>query len=159
MQKRMAQEIERKFLVSGDFRSFVSKSIRIRQGYLSLDPERTIRIRVKGEKGYITVKGMKNENGFSRFEWEKEIPLPEAHELLQLCTPAIIDKIRHLVPLGNHTFEVDEFSGENAGLIVAEIELSSEEEVFQRPPWLGKEVTHEDRYYNAMLVKNPYNQW
>jgi adenylate cyclase len=155
----MAQEIERKFLVAGDFRPFISKSIRIRQGYLSVDPERTVRVRVKGEKGYITVKGMSSGGRFSRFEWEKEIAVPEAQELLLLCRPHLIDKIRHLVPVGHHTFEVDEFLGENAGLIVAEIELSSEEEVFEHPSWLGREVTQEEQYYNAGLATKPYGTW
>ncbi|GHV60458.1 hypothetical protein FACS1894182_15200 [Bacteroidia bacterium] len=155
----MAQEIERKFLLSGDFRPFVSKSIRIRQGYLSLGPDNTVRVRVKGEKGYLTVKSVRNETGISRFEWEKEISLQEAQELLQLCEPRVIDKTRHLVPMGNHTYEVDEFYGENEGLIVAEIELSSEDEAFDKPAWLGKEVSADARYYNSMLIQHPYTKW
>jgi CYTH domain-containing protein len=144
-------EIERKFLVAGDFRPYVSRSIRIRQGYLSVDPARTVRVRVKGEAGYITVKGMSSGGHFSRFEWEKEIPVGEAEELLALCLPALIEKVRHLVPVGKHVYEVDEFLGAHAGLLVAEIELSSEEEEFERPEWLGAEVTGEGRYYNARI--------
>jgi CYTH domain-containing protein len=155
----MAQEIERKFLVAGNFRPFVTKSIRIRQGYLSVDPERTVRVRVKGEVGYMTVKGKSSGGRFSRFEWEKAIGVQEAEELLQLCRPVLIEKVRHLVPAGCHTFEVDEFIGANAGLLVAEIELSSEEEVFERPSWLGEEVTGEERYYNAELAERPYGEW
>ncbi|MDR0541814.1 MAG: CYTH domain-containing protein [Dysgonamonadaceae bacterium] len=155
----MGQEIERKFLIAGDFRHCITKSLRIRQGYLSIDTDRTVRVRVKGDHGYITVKGMRNEGGFSRFEWEKEIPLPEAQELLQLCGSRIIDKTRHLIPVGIHTFEVDEFYGENEGLIMAEIELSAEDEAFERPSWLGKEVTDDARYYNAMLIQHPYTKW
>lgn len=152
----MAQETERKFLVSGNFKPFVSKSIRITQGYLSSVPERTVRVRVKDDKGYITVKGMASDTGISRFEWEKEIPLSEARELLKICEPGIIDKIRHLVPVGYHTFEVDEFYGKNEGLTIAEIELTSEDEAFEKPSWLGREVTGDVNYYNSMLTKYPY---
>ena len=155
----MLQEIERKFLVSGDFKPFVSKNIRITQGYLSSVPERTVRVRIKGDKGYITIKGAGDENGVSRFEWEKEIPISEAQELLKLCEPGVIDKTRYLVPFGNHIFEVDEFYGENEGLTVAEIELASEDEYFEKPSWLGQEVTGDLKYYNAMLAKNPYTKW
>jgi adenylate cyclase len=151
----MAQETERKFLVSGNYKPFVSKSIRITQGYLSAVPERTVRVRIKGDKGYITVKGTVGGAGISRFEWEKEIPLSEAQELLQICEPGMIDKIRHLVPIGRHTFEVDEFYGENEGLTVAEIELASEDEAFEKPAWLGREVTGDVNYYNSMLAKCP----
>ncbi|MDR2691193.1 MAG: CYTH domain-containing protein [Dysgonamonadaceae bacterium] len=151
----MPQEIERKFIVSGNFKPFVFKSIRITQGYLSSVPGRTVRVRIKSGKGYITVKGAASNSGVSRFEWEKEIPLPEAQELLKLCEPGIIDKTRYLVPVGNHTFEVDEFHGENEGLTIAEIELTSEDETFGKPSWLGREVTGDARYYNSMLVKKP----
>jgi adenylate cyclase len=112
-------------------------------------------VRIKGSKGYITVKGITSDDGLSRYEWEKEIPLSEARELLKICEPGIIDKTRHLIPVGNHTFEVDEFHGENKGLIIAEIELTSEDETFGKPSWLGREVTGDARYYNSMLVKNP----
>jgi adenylate cyclase len=156
---KMIQEIERKFLVSGDFKPFVSESIRIAQAYLSSVPERTVRVRIKGDKGYITVKGIAGDSGVSRFEWEKEIPLSEAQELLKICEPGVIDKTRHLILAGNHTFEVDEFHGENEGLIIAEIELDSEDEPFEKPFWLGREVTGDAEYYNSMLMKNPYIKW
>ncbi|MEA5006660.1 MAG: CYTH domain-containing protein [Rikenellaceae bacterium] len=155
----MAQEIERKFLVKGDFKNLAVKSTRIIQGYLSSIPERTVRVRVKGDKGFITIKGIGSSSGASRFEWEKEITTTEANELLALCEPGVIDKTRFLVKAGPHTFEVDEFYGENEGLTVAEVELSSEEESFERPDWLGKEVTGDSRYYNSMLMKNPYTKW
>jgi adenylate cyclase len=155
----MAQEIERKFLVSGDFKPYVVKQTRITQGYLSSIPERTVRVRVKGEKGFITIKGIGNDSGASRYEWEKEIPVEEVNELLKICEPGVIDKTRHLVKVGEHTFEVDEFFGENQGLIVAEIELKSEGEAFEKPNWLGEEVTGNVKYYNSMLMKNPYLKW
>lgn len=155
----MAQEIERKFLVAGDFRPFVRKAIRITQGYLSSAPERTVRVRIKGEKGFITIKGKASESGASRFEWEKEIPVDEVRELLKICEPGVIDKTRYLVDVGNHTFEVDEFYGDNEGLTVAEVELGSEDEPFEKPSWLGEEVTGDVKYYNSMLMKNPYKNW
>ena len=155
----MAQEIERKFLVAGDFRPFVRKAIRITQGYLSSAPERTVRVRTKGEKGFITIKGKASESGASRFEWEKEIPVDEVRELLKICEPGVIDKTRYLVDVGNHTFEVDEFYGDNEGLIVAEVELGSEDEAYEKPSWLGEEVTGDVKYYNSMLMKNPYKNW
>ena len=155
----MAQEIEKKFLVAGDFRQSVRKATRITQGYLSSVPERTVRVRVKGDKGYITIKGKGSESGASRFEWEKEIPVEEVMELLKICEPGVIDKTRYLVDVGSHTFEVDEFYGDNEGLTVAEVELGSEDEAFERPQWLGQEVTGDMKYYNSMLIKNPYKNW
>ena len=155
----MAQEIERKFLVRGDFKSEVTKATRITQGYLSSVPERTVRVRIKGDKGYMTVKGIGSDSGASRFEWEKEIPVEDVHELLKICEPGVIDKTRYLVPAGKHTFEVDEFYGDNEGLVVAEVELGSEDEEFVRPGWLGEEVTGDPRYYNSMLMKKPYKTW
>ncbi len=155
----MAQEIERKFLVKGDFKPFSIKATRITQGYLSSVPERAVRVRIKGDKGYITVKGIGNASGASRYEWEKEIPVTEVEELLKLCEPGVIDKTRYLVPAGKHTFEVDEFYGENQGLVVAEIELASEQESFEKPDWLGDEITGDVRYYNVMLMKNPFTTW
>ncbi len=155
----MAQEIERKFLVKGDYKPFVKKSMRIVQGYLSSVPERTVRVRIKGEKGFITIKGKGSASGASRFEWEKEIPTSEVKELLNLCEPGIIDKTRNIVEVGNHAYEVDEFYGENEGLTMAEVELSSEDEKFDKPDWLGEEVTGDSRYYNSMLMKNPYTKW
>ncbi len=152
-------EIERKFLVKGEFKNLASKKTLIQQGYLSSVPERTVRVRVKGDKGFITVKGIGNASGVSRFEWEKEIPVHEAEELLKICEPGIITKTRHLVKSGEHTFEVDEFSGENEGLIIAELELKSEDETFFKPEWLGEEVTGDKKYYNAYLVKYPFKNW
>jgi len=156
----MAQEIERKFLVkSGVFKTESFKKKRIVQGFLSTVPERTVRVRIKEDVAFITVKGIGNESGLTRYEWEKEIALEEARELLTICEPGIIDKTRFYVKSGEHTFEVDEFYGDNEGLIIAEIELLSEEEAFVKPDWLGIEVTGEKRYYNAMLLKHPYNDW
>ncbi|MBR5563141.1 MAG: CYTH domain-containing protein [Bacteroidales bacterium] len=155
----MAQEIERKFLVAGDFKQYARKSEHIVQGYLNSTPERTVRVRIKGDKGYMTVKGISSQSGVSRFEWEKEIPVNEARELINICEPGVIDKVRHLVDVGEHIFEVDEFYGDNEGLVLAEIELSTEEEEFAKPDWLGEEVTGDIRYYNSMLMKNPYKGW
>ncbi len=155
----MAQEIERKFLVKGDFKKDASKETRITQGYLSSVPERTVRVRIKGDKGFITIKGIGSASGASRFEWEKEIPVAEVESLLQICEPGVIDKTRYLVKSGNHTFEVDEFYGENQGLVVAEVELQAEDESFVKPSWLGQEVTGDTRYYNSMLMKNPFKKW
>jgi adenylate cyclase len=155
----MAQEIERKFLVKGEFKPMAVKQTRITQGYLSSVPERTVRVRIKGDKGFITIKGIGNQSGASRYEWEKEIPVEEVNELLKICEPGVIDKIRYLVKIGEHTFEVDEFFGENQGLTVAEVELKSEDEAFDKPNWLGEEVTGDAKYYNSMLIKNPYTKW
>lgn len=155
----MGTEIERKFLVRGEYKKESSLSIKIVQGYISSTPERTVRIRIRGDRGYITIKGAGSASGMSRYEWEKEIPLEEAKELTALCEPGIIDKTRYLVNAGSHIIEVDEFHGENDGLVVAEIELSSETETFTRPEWLGSEVTGDKRYYNAALSKVPYKQW
>jgi len=155
----MANEIERKFLVKGEFKNLASKETRIVQGYVSSIPERTVRVRIKGDKGFITIKGIGNTSGATRYEWEKEIPTNEVEELLKICEPGVIDKTRYLVKVGNHTFEVDEFYGENQGLTVAEIELSSESEDFVKPEWLGDEVTGDTKYYNSMLMKNPFTKW
>jgi adenylate cyclase len=156
----MAQEIERKFLVKNDsYKEQAVKATRITQGYISSVPERTVRVRIKGEKGFITIKGIGNESGASRFEWEKEIPVEEVKDLLKICEPGIIDKTRYLVPVGNHTFEVDEFYGDNEGLVIAEVELKDENEDFEKPDWLGEEVTGDVKYFNSMLMKNPYKNW
>jgi adenylate cyclase len=156
----MAQEIERKFLVKGDFKPFVTKSTRITQGYLSSVPERTVRVRIKGDKGFLTIKGIGNASGASRFEWEKEISVDEAKSLLEICEPGVIDKTRYLVPEESGlVFEVDEFYGDNDGLTVAEIELPSEDHPFLKPDWLGEEVTGDVKYFNSMLMKNPYKNW
>lgn len=155
----MGREIEHKFLVRGDFKSGAVGSQHIMQGYLSSVPERTVRVRIKDTKGYITVKGAGDSSGASRFEWEKEIPVGDAEELLGICEQGVIDKTRYLVPCGEHTYEVDEFHGDNDGLVVAEVELASEGETFSRPQWLGEEVTGQAQYYNSMLMKNPYKNW
>ena len=155
----MATEIERKFLVNGDFKVAIEASQRITQGYLCSIPERTVRVRIKGDKGFITIKGIGGASGASRYEWEKEISVEEVNELLALCEPGVIDKTRYLVKSGRHTFEVDEFYGDNDGLAVAEVELSSEDEQFEKPEWLDEEVTGDVRYYNSMLMKAPFNTW
>ena len=155
----MALEIEKKFLVTGDFMKESKKATRITQGYLCSVPERTVRVRIKGDKGYITVKGIGSASGASRFEWEKEIPVSEVEQLLAICEPGVIDKTRHLVSSGKHTFEVDVFHGDNDGLVLAEVELTAEDEEFVKPAWLGQEVTGDARYYNSMLMKNPFKRW
>ncbi len=155
----MPREIERKFLVTGPFRDGSVAHSRIVQGYLSSVPERTVRVRIQGDKGALTIKGIGNASGASRYEWECELPVAEAEELLALCEPGVIDKVRWLVPAGAHTFEVDEFHGENEGLVVAEVELASEDEPFARPAWLGAEVTGDPRYFNAMLMQRPFRRW
>lgn len=153
-------EIERKFLVTSEaFKSEALRKSQIAQGYLNSHPERTVRVRIKGEIGFITIKGKGNETGMSRFEWETEIALADAKNLIQLCENGVIDKVRYEVEIGNHTYEVDEFFGENEGLVVAEIELRSEDETFEKPSWLGKEVTNDERYYNAYLSNNPFKNW
>lgn len=153
-------EIERKFLVISE--AFIGESFaqkRIVQAYLSSVPERTVRVRIKGENGFITIKGKSNNSGTTRLEWEKEISLSEAESLLSICESGIIDKIRYEVKVGNHVFEVDVFSGENEGLIIAEIELQSENEIFEKPFWLGEEVTNDERFYNSFLSKKPFKTW
>jgi len=155
----MSQEIERKFLVKGEYKSQAVRSFRIVQAYLSSVTGRTVRIRIKGEKAYITIKGKSNESGLSRYEWEKEIPVNEAEELLLLCEPGVIDKTRYEIPVDNHIYEVDEFYGDNAGLTLAEIELKNETETFIKPDWIGEEVTGDRRYYNSCLTKNPFKNW
>ena len=152
-------EIERKFLVTGEYKPQAVRSFRIVQGYLSSTTGRTVRIRIKGEKGFITVKGKSNESGLSRYEWEKEIPVNEAEELLLLCEPGAIDKTRYEIPVGKHTFEVDEFYGDNSGLTVAEVELETEDESYLTPDWLGMEVTGDRKYYNSSLTKHPFKEW
>ena len=153
-------EIERKFLVKSEaFKDEAFKQTRISQGFLNTDKARTVRVRLKGEQGFITIKGASSESGLSRFEWEKEIPKQEAEALLELCEPSIIDKIRYEIKLGQHIYEVDEFYGDNFGLIVAEIELNTETETYIKPDWLGNEVTGDVKYYNSQLSKNPFKSW
>ena len=153
-------EIERKFLVtSAVYKTLAFAKNEIAQGYLNSNPERTVRVRIKGEKGFLTIKGKGNSSGMSRFEWEKEIPVDEAKALLNLCESGVISKMRFEVKIGQHIFEVDEFFGENRGLVIAEIELDSETESFEKPSWIGKEVTNDERFYNAYLSQNPYSKW
>ena len=153
-------EIERKFLVlSNDFKIEAFKKTKIVQGFLNTHKERTVRVRINDKKGFITVKGISNKAGTIRLEWEKEIPFNEAESLLNLCEPNLIEKIRYKVRVENHIFEIDEFLGENEGLVLAEIELTSENEAFINPEWLGKEVTGDVRYYNSQLSKTPYRNW
>lgn len=153
-------EIERKFLVRDTgYRESANSIIRIVQGFLNTDPDRTVRVRCIGEQGFITIKGKTFGDGTSRPEWEYDIPVHEAEELLSLCIPSVIEKIRYQIPVGEHTFEVDEFLGANQGLVLAEVELSQEDEAFVRPHWLGKEVTGDPRYYNSQLSQNPFSAW
>lgn len=153
-------EIERKFLVSGDsYKKEAFRKTKILQGYLNSHPNRTVRVRLKGEKAFLTIKGKSNDSGVSRFEWEKEIPALEAEALIKLCEPGIIEKFRYEIKRGNHVLEVDEFFGENKGLILAEIELASEDEDFEKPEWLGQEVTGKKEYYNSRLTKKPFGNW
>lgn len=154
-------EIERKFLVKDDqYKTQSYTQLRIKQGYIVTNSNgRSVRIRIKADKGYITIKGSSNQAGTSRFEWEKEIPLSEAEQLLTLCNEGMIDKLRYLVKSNKNTYEVDEFYGANAGLVVAEIELESEDQPFDKPDWLGQEVTGDVRYYNAYLSEHPFSMW
>lgn len=156
----MAFEIERKFLVTDDsYKAIAFHSDRIAQGYICREGGNSARVRVRGEKGYITIKGPSTDDGLSRYEWEKEIPASEAWELMKLCHGRIIDKTRYLVKSGRHTFEVDEFHGDNEGLVVAEVELEELDEKFECPQFIGKEVTGEKRYYNSHLTRMPYKLW
>ena len=156
----MAVEIERKFLVEGtEYRRMAYSSDRIVQGYICRQDGNSVRVRIRDGRGYLTIKGPSLDGGLSRYEWEREISLSEAEDLLLLCRDAKIDKRRYLVKCGNHTYEVDEFYGDNEGLVVAEIELSDKDEPFERPPFLGREVTGEARYYNGHLTRFPYKDW
>ena len=153
-------EIERKFLVkSDDYKNKAATKRRIVQGFLNTHPKRTVRIRVNEDKAYLTIKGKSNEAGTSRFEWEKEIDISEAEALLELCEETVIEKTRYEIPTGSYMFEVDEFLGVNKGLVVAEIELQNENDPFERPNWLGEEVTGQLKYYNSLLSKKPYKSW
>lgn len=154
------QEIERKFLVNSlKFKEEAITSFEIAQGFLNTHAERTVRVRIKGDQGFLTIKGKSSESGTSRFEWEKEIAVSEAKQLLQFCEEGIIEKVRYNIPKGKHIFEVDEFFGENEGLLVAEVELQHENEVFEKPAWLAEEVTGQIQYYNSQLSKKPYKTW
>ena len=153
-------EIERKFLVrNDDYKRQSYSSSRIQQGYICSGHGRTVRVRIRGDRGYLTIKGPSNAAGLSRYEFEKESTLDEAQHLMALCEPGGIDKVRYLVKSGAHTFEVDEFHGDNEGLVMAEVELGSEDETFEKPDFIGDEVTGDRRYYNAHLVKHPFCAW
>lgn len=157
----MHMEIERKFLVKGDFRNQTYNSTHIRQGYIASGNGRTVRVRIRDDKGYLTIKGPSGREGLSRYEFEQEIALSDAEDLMLLCEPGIIDKHRHLVksPDGRHIFEVDEFHGENEGLVMAEVELADENEPFAKPDFIAREVTGDRRFYNSHLRKNPFRLW
>jgi len=153
-------EIERKFLVISEaFKKEAFQVEHIKQGFLNRDPHRTVRVRLKNDKGVLTIKGLSSEDGLKRFEWEKDILKSEAKELFEFCEPGIIDKLRHKIIVGRHVYEVDEFYGDNEGLVIAEIELNSENETFEKPEWLGEEVTGETKYYNSQLSIKPYKTW
>lgn len=155
----MATEIERKFRVKGDFAREVFQSERIVQGYICSRPGRTVRVRIRGEEGFLTIKGPSDDKGLSRYEFERQISLCDAEALLALCEPGVIDKVRHLIRAGRHVWEVDVFHGLNEGLVMAEIELAAEDEPFEKPGWLGEEVSGDRRFYNSMLAKHPYCEW
>ena len=156
----MALEIERKFLVKDDsYKAMAYSASRIAQGYICSARGRTVRVRIRDEKGYLTIKGPSDSQGLGRYEWEKEIPIQEAQELMRLCEPGMIDKTRYLVKSGKHVFEVDEFYGENEGLTMAEVELESADESYEKPDFIGEEVTGDVRYYNSFLMKNPFTRW
>ncbi|WP_411766252.1 CYTH domain-containing protein [Winogradskyella sp. A3E31] len=156
----MAIEIERKFLVtSNDFMAQAVRSYTIKQGFLNRDPERTVRIRLKDDEGILTIKGKSSENGLSRFEWETPLKKEDAEGLLLRCEKGIIDKKRYEIPVGKHIYEVDVFYGDNEGLILAEVELQTENESFEKPSWLGNEVTGDTKYYNSQLSKKPFKSW
>ncbi len=156
----MGLEIERKFLVNSEnFKKEAFQKSYIKQGFLNSDKERVVRVRIKESSGFLTIKGASNTNGTTRFEWEKEIEKKEAERLFDLCEKGSIEKYRYLIKVGKHTFEVDEFLGDNKGLLIAEIELSNENETFIKPEWLGKEVTGKAEYYNSSLSKKPYKTW
>ena len=150
-------ETERKFLVINDaFINEAFKKHRIIQGYICTDKERTVRVRIRENEAFLTIKSASNGRGWSRYEFEHAISMEEAEELMKLCLPGLIDKVRHYVNVGDHTWEVDVFHGENEGLTVAEIELESEDEVFELPSWLGQEVSGDPKYYNAMLAMKAF---
>lgn len=154
----MAKEIERKFLIKTSEWPGCSRKTYFKQGYLSTDPERVVRVRIAGEKAFITIKGANS--GIVRNEYEYEIPVDDAHQMLDsLCHKPLIEKIRYFYPQENLVWEIDEFLGDNKGLFIAEIELPSEDYAFFKPQWIGEEITGDKRYYNSNLVKNPYNKW
>ena len=154
-------ETERKFLVVGEFKSQSYNATRIQQGYIASNNGRTVRVRIRGDKGYLTIKGPSGLRGITRYEFDTEIPLDDARELMEICEPGIIDKTRYLVksPDGRHTWEIDEFYGDNEGLVLAEVELSHESEEFQKPDFIGREVTGDRRFYNSHMRSYPFKLW
>lgn len=154
----MGKEIERKFLLKNNkWKTFATDRFVIKQGYLNTDKERTVRVRIKGTKGFLTIKGVNR--GMTRLEFEYQIPLREAEQMILLCEQPIIDKTRYIIPKKDHTWEIDIFRGDNEGLAIAEVELMSEDHKVPIPRWVGQEVTHDPRYYNSSLVKTPYKDW
>ncbi len=154
----MATEIERKFLVKGDEWRKLGKGTVYRQGYLSTVKERVVRVRTIDDKGYLTIKGITT--GATRLEFEYEIPVKDANQMLdELCERPLIEKTRYVVEYGGLTWEIDEFAGENQGLILAEVELSSEDQQIELPDWIGEEVTGDPRYFNSNLIKHPFTRW
>ena len=152
-------EIEHKFLVCAEWKSWAEHSKHYVQGYLCSEPERTVRVRLSGDSAWLTIKGPSSADGLSRFEFEKTITPEEAQQLLKLCLPGVIEKQRYIVPYHGFNWEVDEFFGDNEGLVMAEIEVATKEETFDLPPFIGQEVTGDKRYYNSQLIKNPYKNW
>lgn len=155
----MAIEIERKFLVRATFKEFAQRSVYIVQSYLSINPKCSIRVRICEDKAYLTIKGESSKSGLSRYEWEKELDLNEARELMNLSEFEPIEKRRYYIPQGKHCYEVDEFTAKNQGLIIAEVELDAEDEEVEKPKWLGREVTGNPAYYNVHLQLKPYSEW
>jgi len=155
----MHNEIERKFLVTGEFKHLAYECTHIEQGYFATEPGKTVRVRIRGDKAYLTIKGPSMDGGLSRYEFETEVPMDDAHQLMSLCVPGSVIKDRYLIKSGSHIVEVDEFFGDNEGLIMAEIELSDEAEAYERPSFLGKEVTGDHHYYNKYMIKHPYKEW
>ena len=156
----MNTEIERKFLVLDDtFKTLSSEKKYIKQGFLNSNKNRVVRVRILDDAAFLTVKGISNESGTSRFEWEKQISVDDAQELMQLCEPGMVEKYRYFHKIGAHTFEIDEFIGENEGLVIAEVELQNENDFFEKPDYLGEEVTGNQKYYNSNLSQFPYKSW
>ena len=156
---KMHNEIERKFLVAGEFKHLAHNVTHIEQGYFATEPGKTVRIRIRGEKAYLTIKGPSLDGGLSRYEFETEVPMDDAHQLMGLCMPGSVIKDRYLIKNGKHTIEVDEFHGDNEGLILAEIELDNENEEYVKPDFLGREVTGDYHYYNKFMIRHPYKEW
>ena len=158
-EEKLHFEIERKFIVTGEWKHLATSKTHIEQGYFETAPGRTVRIRIRDDKAYLTIKGPSNEEGLARYEFETEVPMEDGKKMLELCRPGRIDKDRWLVPDGKHTVEVDEFHGDNEGLVMAEVELQSPDEPYEKPDFIGEEVTGDRRYYNSSLRMNPFKAW